>query len=117
MAHFAELDENNKVIRVLVVSNNDCGGGNFPESEPIGQSFLASLGLSGVWKQTSINSNFRKRYAGIDSVYIPDEDIFVNPQPFASWFLNEQLNWVAPIPKPSEDGYWEWDEIEQKWKR
>jgi hypothetical protein len=62
MAHFAKI-ENNEVTEVIVVSNDDCGGGNFPESEPIGQAFLASLGLKGLWLQTSYNANFRGYYA------------------------------------------------------
>ncbi|MFZ9892030.1 MAG: hypothetical protein ACO3FL_09315 [Ilumatobacteraceae bacterium] len=64
MAHFAKI-ENNTVTSVIVVSNDDCGGGDFPESEPIGQAFLASLGLSGEWLQTSYHANFRGRYAAV----------------------------------------------------
>ena len=62
MAHFAKM-ENDTVTQVIVVSNDDCGGGNFPESEPIGQAFIASLGLDGLWLQTSYNNNFRGCYA------------------------------------------------------
>ena len=62
MAHFAKM-ENDTVTQVIVVSNDDCGGGNFPESEPIGQAFIASLGLDGLWLQTSYHNNFRGRYA------------------------------------------------------
>jgi len=62
MAHFAKI-ENNLVTEVLVISNDDCGGGNFPESEPIGQAFLASLGLTGQWLQCSYHANFRGCYA------------------------------------------------------
>lgn len=64
MAHFAKV-ENNVITSVIVVSNDDCGGGDFPESEPIGQAFLASLGLEGLWLQTSYHANFRGKYAGI----------------------------------------------------
>lgn len=64
MAHFAQI-ENNVVQNVIVVSNDDCGGGEFPESEPIGQAFIASLGLTGEWLQTSYHANFRGKYAGI----------------------------------------------------
>lgn len=117
MAHFAELDENNKVLRIIVVSNNDCGNLEFPESEPIGQTFLASLGLAGVWKQTSYSSNFRQHYAGIGSIYIEENDSFTTPQPFPSWSLDLNHEWKAPIPKPQEDGWWEWNEVEQKWQR
>ena len=63
MAHFAQLDENNVVVTVNVINNSDCGGGDFPESEPIGQAFIASLGIAGEWLQTSYNNNFRGLYA------------------------------------------------------
>lgn len=79
MAHFAQIDENNKVVAVIVVSNDDCGGGNFPESEPIGQTFIASLGITGTWLQTSYSGGFRSMYAGIGCVYDVDNDIFVPP--------------------------------------
>ena len=64
MAHFAKI-ENGIVQQVINVSNDDCGGGNFPESNPIGQAFIASLGIEGEWQQTSYNANFRGCYAGI----------------------------------------------------
>jgi hypothetical protein len=78
MAHFAQVVEN-RVTQVIVVSNDDCGGGIFPESEPIGQTFIASLGLEGQWLQTSYNNNFRGCYAGIGFEYDPDLDIFIDP--------------------------------------
>jgi len=56
VAHFAQLDADNKVVNVIVLSDDDCGGGVFPDSEPIGQAFLASLNLDGVFKQTSFNT-------------------------------------------------------------
>lgn len=71
MAHFALVDDG-VVQQVIVVSNDDCGGGNFPDSEPIGQAFIASLGLTGTWLQTSYNANFRNLYAGIGMVFLPD---------------------------------------------
>lgn len=78
MAHFAQINEKNQVQSVIVVSNDDCGGGNFPESEPIGQAFIASLGLTGTWLQTSYHANFRGAYAGIGMIYNPDTDEFEN---------------------------------------
>jgi hypothetical protein len=79
MAHFASI-VNGAVTQVIVVSNDDCGGGNFPESEAVGQAFIASLGLAGEWKQTSYNGNFRGKYAGIGDRYDADLDEFVSPQ-------------------------------------
>lgn len=78
MAHFAKV-ENNVITSVIVVSNDDCGGGDFPESEPIGQAFLASLGLEGLWLQTSYHANFRGKYAGINDTYNADLDEFIAP--------------------------------------
>lgn len=78
MAHFAKI-VNNKVIDVIVISNDDCGGGDFPESEPIGQEFIASLGLTGDWLQTSYNANFRGRYAGVGYTYDAKLDEFIAP--------------------------------------
>ena len=80
MAHFAKV-QNNIVDQVIVVSNDDCGGGNFPESEPIGQAFIASLGLAGEWLQTSYHANFRGAYAGIGYTYDAELDEFVAPAP------------------------------------
>jgi hypothetical protein len=78
MAHFARIDEN--IVReVIVVDNADCGGGDFPESEPIGQAFIDSIGLAGEWLQTSYNGNFRGTYAGIGFTYDAGSDIFIAP--------------------------------------
>jgi len=80
MAHFAKI-ENNIVVEVLTVNNTDCGGGNYPDSEPIGQAFIASLGIAGEWLQTSYHANFRANYAGIGFTYDADSDEFVPPPP------------------------------------
>ena len=69
MAHFALVDSNNIVQQVIVIDNNDCGGGEFPESEPVGQAFIASIGITGEWLQTSYHANFRGKYAGIGDVW------------------------------------------------
>ena len=78
MAHFAKV-ENGIVREVIVIANDDCGGGNFPESEPIGQAFIASIGLTGTWLQTSYHANFRGAYAGIGFTYNAETDEFVQP--------------------------------------
>lgn len=88
MAHFAEIDHNNIVVRVLVVDNTQ---------EHRGQEFLADdLGLGGTWIQTSYNNNIRKQYAGIGFTYDATNDVFIAPKP-AEWFvLNETFDWVCP---------------------
>jgi len=78
MAHFARV-EDGIVREVIVVGNDDCGGGDYPASEPIGQAFIASIGLSGEWRQTSYNSTFRSVYAGIGYTFDADADAFVPP--------------------------------------
>ena len=79
MAHFAKVD-NNIVQEVIVISNDDCNNLEFPESEPIGQAFIASLGLTGEWLQTSYHANFRGAYAGIGFEYSEESDTFVAPE-------------------------------------
>jgi hypothetical protein len=80
MAHFAKI-ENGVVQQVIVVSNDDCGGGDYPDSEPIGQAFIASLGFDGLWLQTSYHANFRAYYAGVEYTYDADLNEFVPPPP------------------------------------
>lgn len=72
MAHFALVDTNNIVQEVIVIANDDCGGGDFPESEPIGQAYIASLGMIGTFLQTSYNANFRNLFAGIGDRFDPN---------------------------------------------
>jgi hypothetical protein len=79
MAHFAQVNDSNIVQQVIVVGNDDCAGGEFPASEAVGQAFIASLGLTGTWKQTSYNNNFRGKYAGIGDTYDAELDEFVSP--------------------------------------
>jgi hypothetical protein len=79
MAHFAKINDN-VVQEVIVISNDDCGGGDFPESEPVGQAFIASLGIEGEWLQTSYSGSFRGLYAGIGFEYSEESDTFVAPE-------------------------------------
>ena len=105
MAHFAEIDSTNKVLRVLVVNNDD---------EHRGQEFLAEdLGLGGTWIQTSYNNNTRKQYAGIGYSYDETADVFIVPQRFESWTLDENYDWQPPTPRP--DGNFYWDEDTGQW--
>lgn len=106
MAHWAEINNDNKVIRVLVGDNNDPNGDE-------GYQWLVD-NLGGTWIQTSYNNNFRKQYAGIGYTYDPDNDVFIAPQPYASWSLDNEFNWQAPTPMPTE-GMWYWNEAEQVW--
>lgn len=78
MAHFAEI-RGGRVVQIIVIANDDCAGGDFPESEAAGQAFIASIGLSGEWRQTSYNGNFRQKYAGIGDQFDDVNDAFVSP--------------------------------------
>ena len=80
MAHFAQV-ENGIVRNVIVINNSDCAGGDYPDSEPIGQAFIVAIGIDGDWLQTSYNNNFRGTYAGQGMTYDPTLDEFVSPQP------------------------------------
>lgn len=115
MAHFAELDENNLVLRVIVVSNDVCLDSNGNESEAVGISFCQSL-FGGNWVQTSYNGNFRHRYAGIGYTYDLAHDAFLAPKPYPSWiFNNETLDWDPPTPKPNDGQHYRWDEATTSW--
>jgi hypothetical protein len=115
MAHFAELDSNNVVLRVIVVGDKDTADVNGNEVESIGVSFCQKL-LGGNWKQTSYNGNKRKNYAGVGYTYDAAIDAFVPPKPYPSWVLNnETAQWVAPVPMPTDGKKYTWDEATQSW--
>lgn len=106
MSHFAELDENNVVLRVLVGDNNQ------PDE---GYSWFVNK-LGGRWVQTSYNKNFRKNFAGVGFTYSEELDAFIPPKDFASWVLNEETcQWEAPVPKPNDGKRYEWDEDLLQW--
>jgi hypothetical protein len=115
MAHFAEIDGNNIVIRVIVVNNNDCLNSDGEEDEAVGIAFCKSL-LNGEWIQTSYNANFRKNYAGIGYRYDADRDAFIPPSPYNSWILNEETaRWDPPSPMPTDGNIYYWDEENVAW--
>lgn len=114
MAHFAELDENNVVKRVIVVDNKDTSDANGNEVESIGVAFCQKL-LGGNWKQTSYSGSIRKNYAGIGYTYRADIDAFVAPQPYPSWVLDADAQWQAPVPMPTDGKMYSWDEAAQAW--
>jgi len=117
MAHFAELDSDNKVIRVLVVRNQDITDSNNVQQEALGITFLQNL-FGGNWKQTSYNTwgnvhydangnpdggvAFRGNFAGTGCIYDPVHDVFYAPQPYPSWTIGPETNWLwkAPVPRP-----------------
>lgn len=119
MAHFAELDENNIVLRTLVVDN---------EHEDRGSDYLSvDCGLGGRWIQTSYNtingehrkggSPMRKNFAGTGMIYDEARDAFYPPQPYPSWVLNEDTcEWRAPVAMPTPHPLcYSWEEDTQEW--
>ena len=107
MAHYAFLDKNNKVVEVIVgIDETELIEGKDPETW-----YSDFRGLT--CKRTSYNGNIRKQYAGINFSYDPVADVFIAPQPFPSWTLDENFDWQPPTPKP--DGEYVWDEDSLSW--
>jgi hypothetical protein len=103
MAHFAELDLNNKVLRVVVACNQDIANNGGEQSEQAAKHFetVCPFSEKGIkWVQTSYNSNFRKQYAGIGFTYDSEKNIFIKAQPYSSWSLDSNGDWQAPVPCP-----------------
>lgn len=137
MASFAKLDSENKVIQVVSVHNNELLN-NGIESEEKGIQFLRTLynEPNGIWKQTSYNTKggkhytadnqnlsntqekaFRKNHASIDYIYNEIKDAFIPPKPYNSWILNETTClWESPIPHPSDNKAYYWNEETLSWK-
>ena len=104
MAHFAELDENNIVLRVLVFDDADvnANGGDQSQTAASFCETIVPFSETGVkWVQTSFNNNFRKQYASKGFTYDPTQNVFVKPQPFSSWSLDSNNDWQAPITYPT----------------
>ena len=109
MAHYAFLDENNIVTEVIT------GRNEWEVVDGITDWEAAYGEIRGqVCKRTSYNHNIRKQYAGIGYTYDAVNDVFIAPQPFASWSLNQNFDWQPPTPMPTE-GRWYWDEDSLSW--
>ncbi len=142
MAHFAELDENNIVKRVIVIDNSETISeavkAQYPqltkdvlkdvkgkkvkihgndvdwEDEAKGAAFCNKL-LGGRWVQTSYNNSIRFHYAGIGYKYDPVLDAFISPQPYPSWKLDKYCDWQAPTKIPDDGKMYNWDEATLNW--
>ena len=129
MAHFAELIQKTDptghtsdklwvVERVVVVGNEHAPVDEGPE----GENWCSTFFGGGTWKQTSYNHNFRKMYAGKGYTYDFDRNVFLYPQPYASWSLDDNNDWKAPVANPTNKGPdaenpydVSWDEDNQRW--
>lgn len=121
MAHFAEINEDNVVIRTIVINNDDA------DTEEAGKDFIANtLNLSGTWLKTSYNTvggvhtlggtPYRKNYGGVGTIYDPVNDAFIAVKPHESWILNPTTYlWEAPIPYPTDGKRYVWSEPENSW--
>ena len=102
MSHFAEINSDGVVQRVIVAEQD------FINSGLVGDSFN--------WVQTSYNGNFRKNYAGVGYTYDKTRDAFIPPQPYPSWTLNEETcQWDSPVSYPEDDKNYSWDEDTTAW--
>jgi len=101
MSHFAKIDKDNIVTQVIVAEQD------FINSGAVGDSFL--------WIQTSYNHGFRKQFAGIGFTYDKTNDIFISPQPFASWTLDASFDWQPPTPMPDDGKFYMWNEDTSAW--
>jgi hypothetical protein len=118
MAHFAELNEDNEVLRVVVISNTDVdtnGGDQHGDAETFVASIVPHTTGGVAWKQTSYNNNFRKQYAGIGDTFDSSKNKFISPKPFASWSLDADDNWEAPTAYPDNDKDYKWNETTKAW--
>jgi hypothetical protein len=119
MAHFAKLHSDNTVVQVIVVNNDVLKDENGIEQEQLGIDFCSNL-FGGNWMQCSYNGSIRKNFPSVGYSYSPERNAFIEPKPFASWILNEDIcRWEAPTPKP-EGGYgfhYNWDEESVLWKK
>ena len=116
MAHFAEIDSNNIVHRVVVIDD---------ELEADGENWCANV-FGGSWKQTSYNTYankhpgnkpFRKNYAGVGYTYDSSKDAFIAPKPYPSWSLDETTcTWKAPVDLPEDNLPRHWNEEDSKWE-
>lgn len=116
MAHFAELNNDNVVIRTIKVHNDVITDENGVEKESLGIEFCKNL-YGGRWIQTSYNDTFRKNYATSGWTYDPDLDAFFGPQPYPSWILNKETCWwEAPVAYPEDGLIYRWNETTVSWE-
>ena len=117
MAHFAQLDPNNLVTQVIVVSNADLIDDNGNESENLGIQVCRNIfGQDTNWMQTSYNNNFRKKYAALGDKYDAPGNVFYNPNPpYPSWVLDANYDWQPPTPHPDDGKLYDWDETTLAW--
>ena len=119
MAHFAELNSSNEVLRVIVVSNDDVnanGGDQHADAETFVTTIVPHSTGGVAWKQCSYNNNFRKQYVGKGYTYNPSKDKFIADKPYPSWTLDSNDDWQAPVNKPNDGKRYNWNETDRQWE-
>lgn len=116
MAHFAQLDDNNRIVNVVAVDNSVLVDDFGRESEGLGQLFCKNL-FGGRWVQCSYNASFRKNYPSIGWVYDMDRDAFYRPEPpYSNWVFDEETcTWKPPVDKPQDGNAYYWDQENTRW--
>jgi hypothetical protein len=110
MAHYAFLDEENIVTEVIVGRNEDETVDGVSDWE----TYYGNI-RGQVCKRTSFNNNIRKQFAGVGYTYDETDDVFIAPQPYPTWILDENYDWQPPVPYPDGEGMFVWDEDIEDW--
>lgn len=103
MAHYAKIDELNNVVDVMVVEDG------------LGVEWVIE-NFGGTWIETKLDGSIRKQYCYVGGTYSPDSDVFISPQPFPSWSLDENHDWQPPVPRPEGEGMYSWNEESMQWE-
>jgi hypothetical protein len=119
MAHYAFLDNNNIVTEVITgvdenIIQTDLDGTQVGGSSEAWEEFYGNF-RGQICKRTSYNNNYRGKFASIGYTYDITNDVFIAPQPYQSWTLDENFNWQAPTPKPTDGKSYSWNELNQIW--
>jgi hypothetical protein len=118
MAHFAQIDENNRVIRVLVIDQETLDTGNWGTPSSWVQTSYNTIGGKHYDQDRVEDSGVALRYnfAGVGYTYDADKDAFIAPKPFPSWILNEDTcDWETPVAYPDDGKMYRWDEDVTNW--
>lgn len=116
MPYYAQIDDSGLVIRVVSIAESNALDENGQEDEAIGAEFVRRVVGDGLWIRTSYNGRIRKQYAGPGFTYNSEHDVFIAPSPFPSWVLDDQFDWQAPVPYPTDGRHYYWDEESLSWQ-
>jgi len=116
MASFAELNNNNVVLRVVKMDNDTMLDAFGNESEGMGIAECNRIWGTSRWVQCSASNAFRKRFASIGSTYDETRDVFIDKKIYSNWVLDETtLSYIPPVPHPNDGDYHRWDQENNEW--